>query len=240
MIGTHRALGAAVRSSSRPSLSISLLLAAALGAVACETAVLETTSNGSGSNGDLGGNGGFGSSGGPGGKAGQGGFGTSGPGGNGGQGGGSVAGPTSAIAEYASSLPPKPSTSSTVAGGAGFDPHMLFVRIGNYGPACGNELHGPCGTVQLWEVRLGIPPNQQSAGTIFPLSQLDIFTSYSVLVAAEKQSDCFGGGGYFKQGQLEILSNDGATIVVRISGSNTGVVQFGVDVDGDYAVPICP
>ena len=196
-----------------------LLLAAALGATACKTTVIG------------GGDGGGGAGGGD-------------QGGNGGDGGGVIVGPPSAVAEYASSVkPPTPEPSGSTVGtttgsGGGVDPNTLNLRIGNYGPTCGNSYSYACTPVTTWQVMIRLPPDLQGAGTLVPLSEPALNSFFSETGSNGSPGDCWGGGGSFIEGTLQVLSNDGATIVVRIAGSNNGIPD--VAIDGDYVAPICP
>lgn len=209
----------------RSMLSRSLILIGLLALGACKTTV-------------IGGRGGEGGDGGSGGGGGVGG--TSGVGGEGGVGGGVVAGPATAIAEYAymMSQTPPPGGSSSTSGGGGVDPNTLFVRIGNYGPACGNSFPYGCTNPPTWSVSIGIPPGMQTPG-VYPLSNpaLDGFASVSGSDSGV-DGDCWGGGGSFTDGTIEIISNDGNTIVVRLAGtSGAGFTEFSAD--GEYTAPIC-
>ena len=214
-----------------------LLLAAAHGAAACNTTVIGGNTGGGGGDGGFGG---FGSSGGPGGN---GGFGTTGsPGSDGGAGGGSFAWPPSAIAQHG--FPPAPGTSSsssvatTTTTGGGLDPNILYVHIGNYGPVCGGTYPwtSTCVSAATWEILIGLPPGQQAAGNVLPLSQPGLVSAFFEHGAATTPSDCWSAGGSFADGTVEVLSNDGATVVVRLAGTFAGTN----DVDGDYTAPICP
>ncbi|APR79446.1 Hypothetical protein A7982_04793 [Minicystis rosea] len=195
-----------------------LFFATALGATACKTAVI------GGNDGEGGGGGGAG-----------------GAGGSGGQGGSIVVGPPSAIAEYGSSVQDPPSdTGSTTGGGTTpEDPSTLHVRIGNYGPTCGGSAISPftCTTTTVWQLSLTLPPELQAAGTVVQLGDEPFIGMFSETGSNGSPDDCWGGGGTFSFGTLEVLSNDGATIVLRIAGSNAGFSD--VPVDGDYTAPIC-
>ncbi|MFT3770030.1 MAG: hypothetical protein QM820_31770 [Minicystis sp.] len=198
------------------------LITAALGAAACSTQVI-------GGNGDGEGGGGAGG----------------GAGGSGGQGGSVAVGPASAVAEYEHSLnkpTPDPSGTTTATSSSGgstsVDPNTLYVRIGNQGPACGTSFQYACLPETAWQVTLTLPPDMQAAGGVFSLSDPAINGFISETGSNGSPGDCWGGGGTFADGTLEILSNDGATIVVRLSGTNDFVTD--TEIDGDYTAPICP
>jgi len=214
------------------NLSRSLTLvafAAALGSAACTSTVIGGGTGGGGAGGD-GGDGG--------GSTGQ-----------GGSGGGVIVtiGAPTAIAQYASMTPTPPpgsgSSSSTSvvsssSGGPGVDPSTLNVIIGNYGPICGGSFPYYCNPETVWQVSIGIPPAKQAAGGVYPLSDPDFTNFMSETGSNGSPGDCWGGGGSFIDGTVEILSNDGLTIVVRLAGTtNLGLADF--DADGDYTAPIC-
>lgn len=174
-----------------------------------------------------------------------------GEGGEGGSGGGSHAGGAAgsvvgSVAEYASmmtGLPPGGGTgtggASSSSGGPGLDPNTLFVKIGNDGPACGDTFPYDCNPGITWQVSIGLPPAMQVPG-VYSLDDPAI-----IATEAESGSDpgnfgepaaCWGGGGSFTEGTIEVVSNDGATLVVRLQGTS-GWVEF--NADGQYAAPIC-
>lgn len=157
-----------------------------------------------------------------------------------GGGGGLVFGPPSAIAEYAYTQPqpdPGPTGTTSSGGGTGPDPSTLFVRISNAQPACGVSVSFPCGPETVWQVSIGIPPSMQSPGGVYALSDPNLISSFSEGGSNGTPGDCWGGGGTFWDGTLEVLSNDGATIVIRLSGTASGLGDFSVD--GDWSAPIC-
>jgi hypothetical protein len=149
-------------------------------------------------------------------------------------------GPTTAIAEYAYMMPggPPPGGSSSGSGGAPtLDPNTLYVKIGNYGPSCGGTFNWGCQAETMWEASIGIPPDMQGAGGVFPLSDPALLSTFEESGGGGQPNECWGGGGSLTDGTLEILSNDGATIVVRISGTNQAITD--VAIDGQYTAPIC-
>lgn len=160
--------------------------------------------------------------------------------GEGGAGGSIAVGPPSAIAEYASMVsPPPPGTgsSSTSTGGTGVDPNTLFVRIGNYGPACGNSFSFGCTDPPTWQVSIGLPPSMQVPG-VYALDNPSINAFASLSGSNGSPGDCWGGGGSFIDGTVEVVSNDGYNIVLRLAGTNGGgFTEFSAD--GQYTAPIC-
>jgi hypothetical protein len=205
-------------------LSRSLVLIGLFALGACKTTVI------GGRGGEGGGDDGSGGTGGVGGSYGE-----------GGAGGGIVAGPPSAIAEYAYMTTPPPPGGSSSGGGAstGVDPNTLNVRIGNYGPTCGGSGTTPfaCTPQVTWGISLGLPPDLQAAGTTVSLGDPALNTFFSESGSNGSPDDCWGGGGSYTDGTLEVLSNDGSTIVIRLSGTNAGLGDFSAD--GQYSAPIC-
>ena len=124
-------------------------------------------------------------------------------------------------------------------GGCGYpepyDPSMLFLKIGNYAPTCGDSNPPSCVSPASWQVTIGLPYYMQYPG-VYPLSHPAILST-----ASESGSDpdspgsCWGGGGSFTAGTVAVLSNNGATIVVQLNG--TGEFEF--NADGQYVLPIC-
>jgi hypothetical protein len=238
-----------------PSRSLTIFLfAAALGSAACKTSVIGGGDGGGGTGGtDTGGIGG-GGSGGVGGAVattaiaefasmtGIGGTGGSWGGGGGGWGGAGGAGGSFSSSTSTSST----STSSTgggtggastssSSGGTSVDPNTLYVRIGNYGPACGGTMPFNCDNATVWEVSVGLPPAKQAAGGVYSLGDADIISTFSES-GGSGQGDCWGGGGSFTSGTVAILSNDGVTIVVQLAGTS-GAIE--ASTDGTYSAPIC-
>jgi hypothetical protein len=137
--------------------------------------------------------------------------------------------------------PPDGSSGTSGAGGSfGVDPGTLYVKIGNFGQTCTGDGPPFCSTGALsWQVSVGIPPALQVPGVI-QLSDPTLL-SYSSENGPNSGTpgDCFGGGGSFIEGTLEIVSIDAGTIVVILAGtSQGGLGDF--DADGEYTAPICP
>jgi hypothetical protein len=249
-----------------PSRSLTIFLfTAALGSAACKTSVIGGGDGGGGTGGtDVGGSGGVGGAvattaiaeyasmtgvGGSGGSwgGGGGGWGGAGAGGSfssstgGGTGGSfssSTGGGTGGSTSSSTGGGAGGASTSSSSGGTGVDPNTLYVRIGNYGPTCGGSPSFSCDPVTVWEVSIGLPPAKQSAGGVYSLGDPDIISTFSESGGSGgAQGDCWGGGGSFTEGTVEILSNDSLTIVVRLSGTNGGLSD--VSTDGTYSAPIC-
>lgn len=119
-------------------------------------------------------------------------------------------------------------------GGGGLNPDTLFVQIGNTGQICDDPFAAQsCGS--QWRVSIGIPPALQVPGVI-SLSSPDVISSFSETGPIEANSqECWGGGGSFFEGTLEIVSIDATSMVVRLA--NTDTVDFAAD--GEYSVERC-
>lgn len=191
-------------------LVASLSLVCALGAAACKTQVI---GGGDGAGGD-----------GTGGAAGGGGAATTPPSVGGGGTGGFVVESPVAIAEWSSDQPyPWP------------DPDTLLVKITNYAPVCHGDLPTECAPELLWQYTIGIPPAAQVPGT-YSLGDPG-FSSSFFETAPNGDGTCMqGGGGGFSDGTIEVVSNDGSTIVITVSGAYSGI---DLSADGTHAASIC-
>jgi hypothetical protein len=166
----------------------------------------------------------------------------SGGGGNGGAGGNSGAGGSdpgdgNAIAMLRSQFPPIDGTggsTSVSTGGGNLDPNDLFVFIGNPAIACADPFaYGGC---PHWRVSIGIPPALQAVGT-YDLSAPEFsYSSFSVSGENSGPDDCWGGGGSFYEGTLEITTIDNNWV----HGQLTGTPTFDLDANGPFAASRCP
>ncbi|WP_437963504.1 hypothetical protein WMF04_27680 [Sorangium sp. So ce260] len=154
--------------------------------------------------------------------------------------GGSAPVPTasSAIALFRSQLfEPDPSDGSgssvSVGGGPTLDPNDLFVLIGTRELSCADpSFHFICGT---WEVSISIPPALQVPGVI-PLDTPGLGTYFSVAGPDRGGGDCYGGGGSFFDGTIEIVSIDAEKVVFRLEDTST----FEFDANGEHTALRCP
>lgn len=126
-------------------------------------------------------------------------------------------------------------------GGCGYpdDPYpsgMLFLKIGNYAPTCGDSYPPSCVSPASWQVTIGLPYYMQGPG-LYSLSDPSISSNASASGQDPDYPDaCWGSGGSFEEGTLQVLSNDGSIIVVRLNGTQ----KFEFNADGQYVLPICP
>jgi hypothetical protein len=149
--------------------------------------------------------------------------------GNGGAG-GSDPGEGNAIAMFRSQFPP----SSVSSGGGDLDPNDLFVFIGDPAVTCEDPFaYGGC---PHWKVFIGIPPHLQEPGT-YDLSAPDfLYSGYSVSGQNTGPDDCWGGGGSFSEGTLEITTIDSDWVRGQLIGTPT----FDFDVNGPFSASRCP
>jgi hypothetical protein len=162
--------------------------------------------------------------------------GAAGQGGGGGVG-GAAGGVVGGVAEYASMMSGAPLGGSP--GNGGLDPDMLFIKVGNEGPACGGSFSYDCKPGVLWEVSIGLPPAMQVPG-VYSLSDPAIMATATASGSDPgnfgEPAACWGSGGSFTEGTIQVIDNDGLTIVVKIQGTGDWT-EF--DADGQYSVPIC-
>jgi hypothetical protein len=150
------------------------------------------------------------------------------------------AGSTGIVLRYAD-LPPigtgstgtSGSVGSTSTGGPQIDPDTQYVFLGDAPVACRDPYaSGACGH---WRVTLGIPPALFKPG-VLQLGCGDVLSSFSVTGPDRGGGDCYGGGGSFNQGTVEIVSITSQTVIVRLSGT----MKFEVDPNGLYQAARCP
>lgn len=122
-------------------------------------------------------------------------------------------------------------------GGCGnpYEPSVLYLKIGNYAPTCGDAPPPSCVSPASWQVTIGLPYYMQGPG-VYQLSDPAIISTASESgLDSDYPDTCWGGGGSFTAGTVAVLSNNGATIVVQLNG--TGEFEF--NADGQYVLPIC-
>ncbi|XXX80251.1 hypothetical protein WMF30_15905 [Sorangium sp. So ce134] len=123
--------------------------------------------------------------------------------------------------------------SSAASGGPVLDPDDLFVRIGNRELSCADPYGDfACGT---WEVSIGIPPALQVPG-VLNLDAPELISYQSFAGPDRGGGDCYGGGGSFIEGTIEIVSIDAAQVVVRLSDTDT----YEFDANGEHTALRCP
>ncbi|XXX80250.1 hypothetical protein WMF30_15900 [Sorangium sp. So ce134] len=141
-----------------------------------------------------------------------------------------------AIALFRSQLPEVSGgsgSSSTASGGPALDPDDLFIKIGNRELSCADPYGDySCGT---WTVSIGIPPALQVPGVI-NLDAPELISYQSFTGPDRGGGDCYGGGGSFIEGTIEIVSIDAARVVVRLSDTDT----YEFDANGEYTALRCP
>jgi hypothetical protein len=169
--------------------------------------------------------GGSGTTGGTGGSAGMGSGGSSG-----------VGEPASAIVIRFADIPPvDPGAGTSGTSGTGgnpIDPDTRYVIIGNNGATC----HDPMGSVACgtWRVSIAVPPALFQPG-ILRLDDSRLVSVESVRGPDRGGGDCWGGGGSFMDGTLEIV-DIGSIVHVRLANTS----KLDVAADGSYAATNCP
>ncbi|WP_437963503.1 hypothetical protein WMF04_27675 [Sorangium sp. So ce260] len=141
-----------------------------------------------------------------------------------------------AIALLRSQLPDTSGSSGSESTGSGepaLDPNDLFIIIGNRELSCADpSFHFICGK---WEVSISIPPALQVPGVI-PLDTPGLGAYASVAGPDRGGGDCYGGGGSFFDGTIEIVSIDAEKVVVRFEDTST----FDFDANGEHTALRCP
>jgi hypothetical protein len=171
--------------------------------------------------------------------SGEGGSGGAASGGTGGGSAGGSAGGSNAIAMLYSQFPDVSGggggTSGTTGPGGGPDPNTLYVMIGNDPIQCTNPYQSQaCDSTVHWQVSIGIPPSLQKVGTI-PLSSPELISTASDTGPNQGASDCWGGGGSFIEGTLEITAID----TTHVEGVLSGTQQFEFNADGPFNAQRC-
>lgn len=115
----------------------------------------------------------------------------------------------------------------------GGDPQGVTLKIGNTFPSCWSTFSASCSAVTTWEVKIGLPSAYVAPGT-YALTDPAILTMISA-GGSEGGDTCWGMGGSASQGAIQVLSNDGVTLVFSILGMETD----SFDANGTYAAPVC-
>jgi hypothetical protein len=124
-------------------------------------------------------------------------------------------------------------STGTTTGGPPIDPNTQYIILGNAPLSCGDPYaSGACGK---WRVTLAVPPALFKPG-VLQLGCGDVFSGFSVTGPDRGGGDCYGGGGSFNQGTLEIVSITSQKVVVRLAHT----MKFEVDPNGLYEAARCP
>ena len=145
-------------------------------------------------------------------------------------------GPATAIVMRYGDIPPTvigSGTGSTTAGGGTIiDPDTPYLFVGNGPPTCGDPYaDSQCGH---WVVIIGIPRSLFQPG-ILSLADRRLTSVMSFRGPYEDGGSCYGGGGSFLDGTLEIV-DAGASVSIRLA--NTTTLEF--NANGSYQVARCP
>jgi hypothetical protein len=146
--------------------------------------------------------------------------------------------PSNAIAMRGDQLPPVDAEGGGTGGGGVPDDstiaNKLFLFLGDHAPACSSPF-ASMGCGSHWQISIPLAPAYQTPGK-YALEWEGIGASFSVTGPDEPNSACWGGGGSFFGGTVEILSIDETEVRFRLSG--TPDTDF--HADGDYTAPRCP
>jgi hypothetical protein len=125
------------------------------------------------------------------------------------------------------------SSGSTGGGGQPLDPNRIYITFGSQKPVCESPYRsGGCGH---WKVGFGVPPERLKAGEVIPLTDAEL-NSYSSFSGPDRGGgDCYGGGGSFIAGTLEIVNVDDDKIVIRLEDTWT----FDFDANGEHVIDRC-
>jgi len=117
------------------------------------------------------------------------------------------------------------------------DPNTLYLKISNQGLLCSEpNIEFECGPDVAWEVSISIPPALQKVGVI-PLSDTSLISYFSDSGPnIDAPQDCWGGGGSFIDGTLEITNIDATSVSFTLSNTTS----FDFNADGSYVAPLCP
>src|SRR5439155_23563524 len=115
---------------------------------------------------------------------------------------------------------------SVATGGTPIDPDNPYLFIGNGPPTCQDPYAGPpCGR---WSVTIGMPRSLFVPG-VLRLDDARLISVESLTGPDRGGGDCFGGGGSFTEGTLEIV-DIGPTVHVRLANTQ----KLDLDADGAY------
>ena len=118
-----------------------------------------------------------------------------------------------------------------------------LARVGERDDACirVGEQTRQCGAIHLadrGDVVLAHPLAQVDdlARVVLELDTLALSSVYSITSPDHGGGDCYGGGGNFVDGTIEIVSIDADRVVVQLDGTNT--TEF--DANGEHTALRCP
>ncbi len=134
---------------------------------------------------------------------------------------------------YGDFPPPSSSSGSTGSGGGiPIDPERIYITFGSQKPLCEAPFEsGGCGN---WKVAFGLPPELLQPGVLeLADSRLNAYSSSSG--PDRGGGDCYGGGGSFVDGTVEIVSVDEDKIVIRLADT----WAFDFDANGEHTIDRC-
>ncbi len=120
--------------------------------------------------------------------------------------------------------------------GSDVDPNMLYLIVGKHGSTCSDPYGSyECGSELKWFASIGLPPDLQKSGVI-SLAEPGLISSFSVTGPADEFGSCWGGGGSFMDGTIEITSIDDTQVSFVLANTS----DFDFDADGSYTAARCP
>jgi hypothetical protein len=144
------------------------------------------------------------------------------------------------IALFGDELPPidgeggGTSSVSVGAGGAGgapgFDEDRLYLFVSRDPQSCGDPFAQSCAT-NTFEAVIGLPPEYQTEG-VYELSDPAIIANFSEAGPGGK-GECFGGGGSFFSGTIEVLLIDDTAVRIELAGTSPS------NLEGEHLVLRC-
>jgi hypothetical protein len=122
--------------------------------------------------------------------------------------------------------------STTSSGGGGVDPNGLLITV--YGGGAQTSCKAPFGGTYCggWSVSFTLPPALQKPGVV-SLADPNLHASFSM--GGGSGDECWGGGGSFTEGGVEIVSIDDKAIALKLTGTNT--LEF--DANGSHTALLC-
>jgi hypothetical protein len=131
-----------------------------------------------------------------------------------------------------------PGSSVTVGGGPSYDPTALMIFFGNQDQSCADPFDsiGLCAAPR-YQVVITLPADLQAVGS-YPLQGL---ATMSESGSSGQPGDCWGGGGTYWDGTLEVTAIDDQFVKFTLSGTGGVTGVSGVNnADGSYTAIRCP
>lgn len=153
------------------------------------------------------------------------------------EGGGAPVDAHPSIALYGDQIPPVDPGDSTSVGvggsGPGHDPDRLVLFVSRDQVACASPFGVPdeCPEVETTKAIISLPSEYQVPGT-YDLDDPLIISSFS-MTGANEDGSCYGGGGSFFDGTIQIVSIDEDRVRLVLDGTSPGAL------DGQHTAFFC-